>query len=122
MDRKHRATGKPRGGARNGAGRPTGSNNALAYGEVRVVKAAGLRVPENATPEMRELADEGLDVITRVMRGEVSFIEAPVRLKAAAMVREEVCGPVAKQVNLAGSDGGPLQVSINISRTVRGDE
>lgn len=114
--RKHRKTGAPRGGARSGAGRTEGSTNALGLGEVRAVKAAGLRVPDGAPKEQRELANEALGTIIDVMRGSIGFVEAPMRLKASAHIREEICGPVAKQVNLAGNDGGPLQVSININR------
>lgn len=114
--RKHRATGKAKGGARQGAGRPEGSFNALNLGEVGAVKAAGLRVPATASPQERDLADECLDTITRVMRGQVSYLEAPVRLKASAVLREEICGPVAQKHELTGKDGERLRVSININR------
>jgi hypothetical protein len=49
------------------------------------------------------------------MRGEISFVEAGVRMKAATHLREEICGPMAKQVNLADANGDPLQVSVNIN-------
>lgn len=118
-NRKHRATGKkPPGGKREGSGRPEGSANTLEYGEVRAIKAAGLRVPEGAHPEARDLADEALGVIIKAMRGEISFVESGIRQKAAVRIREEVCGPLAQKHEHAGHDGGPLQVSINVVRTV----
>lgn len=86
------------GGRRPGSGRPKGSKNALPLGAVKAIKAAGLRVPESATQDERELADESLDAMTKVMRGEVYFKDAPHRLKAAAQLREEICGPVKQRI------------------------
>jgi hypothetical protein len=118
--RKHRATGsKPPGGARPGAGRPAGATSALEYGEVKAVKAAGLRVPEAAPKEYRELADEALGVLIDVMRGDANFLKAPIQLKAATRLREEICGPLAQKLEHTGKDGEALQVSININRTVK---
>jgi hypothetical protein len=107
--RKHLATGNPRGGSRRGAGRPTGNKNTLAYGEVKAVKAAGLRVPEGATQEQRELADEALGLLTDILRGKVkrSFREGDkehlavpmdLRMRTATHLREEICGPVKQRV------------------------
>lgn len=62
------------------------------------MKAAGLRVPESATPEQRELADECLNTMTLVMRGHADFKQAPYRLKAATALREEICGPLKQRV------------------------
>lgn len=119
-NRKHRATGqKPPGGAREGSGRPEGSKNTLAYGEVKAIKAAGLRVPATATPEAKELADEALGIVADIMRGGVSYLTASHQLKAATRIREEVCGPLAQKLEHSGPDGGPLQVSIQINRTVK---
>lgn len=116
--RKHRATGKkPPGGTRYGAGRPSGPQ-VLSNAEVQAVHAAKLRVPAGAAQVAKDLAAESLVTMANVMRGGVSFVEAPVRLKAAAMLREEVCGVQARPVHVAGADGGPLQVSIQINRTV----
>jgi hypothetical protein len=78
-------------------------------------------VPEGAPKGHRLLADEAFETIVRVMRGEVKGLDAPIRRAAAKDIREEICGPVPKQLNVAGHDGGPLQVSINIKRTVKGD-
>jgi hypothetical protein len=76
------------------------------------VKAAGLRVPKDAPQAHRELADECLQTIVDVMRGDIGFIEAPMRLKASAHLREEICGPIPKPVELSGKDGGPLVVNV----------
>lgn len=115
MARNYRSNGKPNGGKREGAGRPSGSTNSLEYGEVRAVKAAGLRVPEAATPEQRELADEALGVIVELMRGEVrkrkrpknddvEVIPVPLDLRGrmAVRVREEVCGELKQTVRVEG--------------------
>jgi hypothetical protein len=100
---------KKHGGKRNPpGGRPRGSNNTLEYGEVKAVKAAGLRVPDTAKPAERELADEALGLLVTVMRGGVHFMEAPTRLKAATRIREEICGPLATKVEHSGKDGGPM--------------
>lgn len=98
MARKYVPNGKPNGGKRDGAGRKPGSKSPLAYGETQAIKAAGLRVPESATQEERELADEMLDIITEVARGKTSFKQAPHRYKAAAHIREEICGPLKQKV------------------------
>jgi hypothetical protein len=96
-----------------------GSTNTLPLGEVRAVKAAGLRVPENATPEQRELADRTQQRIIDVMEERVHFQMATPVLKAATTLREEVCGKVADKHELTGKDGERLQVSININRGER---
>lgn len=97
---------KAKGGARPGAGRKPGLRN----GEVRAVGAAGLRVPENASPEARALADEAFRTVVEVMRKPARG--AGYRLQAASIVREEVCGPVAKKHQHEGPDGGPLEVIV----------
>lgn len=99
--RKHIATGKPKGGHRAGAGRKPGSPNALGYGEVKAVKSLRWRVPEAAPEPVKDLADLALETIAQVMRGEVSYLNAAPRLKAATTVRAEVCGPPAQKVEHA---------------------
>jgi hypothetical protein len=119
--RKHVRTGKPIGGQREGAGRKPGSNNALPSGSVQAIKGLKWRVPDGAPPEAAGLADEAFAKIVAVMREEVdtSFGHAAAVLKASAIVREEVCGPIAQKVNHADANGDPLQVSIAITRTVK---
>lgn len=103
-ERKHRGTGSPRGGSREGSGRKSGTKNALGYGQVKAIKAAGLRVPEDATKEQRELADECLGTMTEVMRGKIGFKQAPHRLKASTAIREEICGAVKQKLEHSGLD------------------
>jgi hypothetical protein len=111
--RKHRATGhKPPGGKRPGAGRPEGTPNALEYGEVKAVKVAGLRVPEDASPEAKALADRTQQRIIDVMEERVNaFLARPV-LQAATELRKEICGEVAKRLEHTGKDGGELVVKV----------
>lgn len=98
LDRKHRATGKkPPGGKRAGAGRKPGPN-ALGYGEVAAVKAAGLRVPESASEAERALADRCQERLIDVMEGKVFHKLAPSVLGAARHLREEICGPMKQRV------------------------
>lgn len=98
MKRKHVATGKPKGGKREGSGRPEGSTNALALGEVAAVKAAGLRVPESATPAQRDLADRALQRIAAVMEEKVGAFASTAVLKASTHIREEICGALKQKV------------------------
>lgn len=117
--RKHVATGKkPPGGKRAGSGRTPGPN-LLEYGESSAIRAMKLRLPEDATPEAVQLAGEALEVMVKVMRGEVCSEDAPHRRNAAKDIREELCKPIPKQVNLADNEGGKLSVSVNINRTVK---
>lgn len=77
---------------------------------MKAIKAAGLRVPEDASPEARRLADRALERIVEVMDEQVSpFMANPV-LTAARLVREEVCGAVPKKLEATGKDGGPIAV------------
>lgn len=94
----------PRGGAggkRDGSGRRPGSKNALALGEVAAVKAAGLRVPESATPAERTLADRALQRIASVMEETVSGFASTAVLKAATHIREEVCGAIKQKLEVS---------------------
>lgn len=100
--RKHVATGAPRGGARAGAGRPEGSTLALGYGEIRALEAAKLRVPEDASPEVKALADRTYARLVHVMEEKVSPFQAGHVLKAATRLREEACGPLAQKVEVSG--------------------
>lgn len=111
--RPHRATGKkPPGGARPGAGRPEGTINALPYGSVQALKGLRLRVPEGAAPEAAELADRAFARVVDVLEERVHFQQAGHVLKAATMVREEICGPMAQKHEVGGVDGGALVVEV----------
>ena len=77
-----------------------------------------LRLPEGASQAEEQLAGEAFEVLVQVMRGEVKGLDAPTRRNAAKDVREEICKPLAKQLNLANEDGGELSVSISINGVV----
>jgi hypothetical protein len=53
--------------------------------------------PELEDTDAGEMADEALETIVDVMRQRVHPLYAPTVLKAASMIREEVCGPVVKK-------------------------
>lgn len=79
---------------------------------MRAVKAAGLRIPADATPEARALADRCQQRIIDVMEERVYFLQAPGVLKAASGLREEICGPVPKRHELTGKDGEALTINV----------
>jgi hypothetical protein len=113
--RQHRATGrKPPGGKRPGAGRPKGSRNALPYGAVQAVEAVSLRVPEGASPAAKALADRAFQRVVDVLEERVDFKMAPPVLKAATIIREEVCGPLAQKLEHSGPGGQALSISIDL--------
>lgn len=93
---------KPRGGKRPGAGRPRGSRNALPAGAVGALRALRFRVPKDIAPELADAAGEALETVVKVMRGKVKR-GAIASLTAARVLREEICGPIPKQVQVAGS-------------------
>lgn len=103
--RAHRATGsKPPGGARPGAGRKPGSKGVLPYGHVQAVKALNWRVPESAPEPAKEVAQRSWDRIVDVLEERVGFQEAGHVLKAATIIREEICGPLKQRVEHSFSD------------------
>jgi hypothetical protein len=97
----------PRGGKRPGAGRPKGSAARVISNEAikaaRTIDPRGYRVPDDAPPAMRELADRALQRISDVMEEGIGAPIAPSVIKAAQQIREEVCGPVEKRVRISGS-------------------
>lgn len=100
------------GGKRQGAGRPPGKKNVLPQGTVAAIRAAKLRVPEEASEEERELAGHALTRIIDVMDERVSSFNAHGVLTAARHLREEICGPIPKKHELTGKDGAPLVVEV----------
>lgn len=111
--RKHVATGKkPPGGKREGAGRPAGTWNSLGYGEVKALKIAKLRVPDGASEGEAELAGVALGRMVDVMMDRLHPQSAGAVLKAATTIREEICKPIPKAVEVAGKDGGALVVNV----------
>lgn len=112
--RPHRATGKkPPGGARPGAGRPEGTSNALPYGTVQAIKALNLRVPEGASDAAKALANRALERVVDVLEEGVDFRQAGSVLKAATLLREEVCGAMAQKHEVAGKDGAALVIEVH---------
>jgi hypothetical protein len=101
--RKHVTTGKrPSGGKRAGAGRPKGTANALEYGEVKALAAAGLRVPEGTAPGIAELAAIALQRIFDAMMERCGFGQGQTVMKAATHLREEICGGLAQKLVVSG--------------------
>jgi len=76
----------------------------LELGEVSALKAAGLRVPDNATEAQRALADWCQQRIIDVVAGNVFHKLAPSVLGGAKSLREEICGPVKQKVEHSFSD------------------
>jgi len=74
--------------------------NDLPLGTVKLLKQLRYRVPESAPPEIAAVADRAFERLVNVMEGKVSFRQAPSVLKAASLLREEVCGPVPKELNI----------------------
>jgi hypothetical protein len=83
-----------------------GSTEPLPKGSIRAIRAVKLRVPDGASEEHSDLAEEAFQGIVGVMRGDTKYIEhIPVhdRLRAMTIVREEVCGPIAQKVEVTGT-------------------
>lgn len=73
------------------------SKNALPLG---MVKALNHRLPPNATDDQAEVANWAFEQIAKVAAGKVSFRQAPSVLKAATQIREEINGPIPKEINV----------------------
>lgn len=110
--RKHVSTGKPRGGSRQGAGRPIGSTSPLELGEVRAMKLSRLKVPEDASDDEATLANECVQRMADVMREQVNSFQARNVLASACSLRELICGKQAQTLKHAGADGGTLEVVV----------
>lgn len=104
----------PRGGKRPGAGRPQGSLGALPRGSVAAVKTLRWRVPESAPDQIAEIADEAFEAIVSVMRQEVDPALVNASLKAATVLREEICGPQKQQVEVQHSYAQLVEESLAV--------
>ncbi len=102
---RHKATGRPHGGPRPGAGRPPGSKNILPTGMVRTLKALNMRVPEKMTEGQEMLLTKSEEAILKVMEGKVHGSIAGAMLLAARTAREEICGPIAQKVQVQATIG-----------------
>jgi hypothetical protein len=85
--------------------RRTRENDKLPQGSIAAVRAAGWRVPEGAPDEVRALADRALERIAAVMDGVVPDHKVQSTLKASIAIREEVCGPPVKKLEVEGKMG-----------------
>lgn len=89
-------------GGRAGPGRPPGSGKGgLPADEVHALKSLRYRVPVDAPDLLADVAGEATHVILEVMRGAVEAYPHA-RLRAAARIRDEVCGPIVKKVEVTG--------------------
>lgn len=100
------------GGRRPGAGRPEGTRNALPKGTVEAIRALRHRVPHDAPAEVADAAGYALQRVLEVLSGRVRGQDAGPVLKAAAMTREEFCGPLAQKVEATGPGGSALVVEV----------
>ena len=108
--RKHVATGNPRGGFREGAGRPVGSKDTVPKGFKKASKIARFRAPEGTPEDVANIADKAFRRILRIMNGKIDYQSAGPQLKAACVVREEICGSIKQTIEHQGKNGGPVEI------------
>ncbi len=75
----------------------------LPLGAVEAVKSLNHRVPKDAPPEAAALANHALARIVAVLDERVHFTASGHVLKAATLLREEVCGQVAQKLEHTGT-------------------
>ncbi|WP_199741925.1 hypothetical protein [Corallococcus sp. CA047B] len=73
-----------------------------------------LRVPASAEPAAKALADRAFQRVVDVLEERVGFQQAGHVLKAATIIREEVCGPLAQKLEHSGPDGQALSITIDL--------
>jgi len=78
-------------------GIPRGSAEAL-----KTLKG-GHRIPEDVGGKAREAAERAFDRMIEVMEEKVDCRAAPHVLKAATAIREEVCGPIVRKIQVTTS-------------------
>ena len=84
-----------------GPGRKKGQTAALPLGTVAAIRGLRHRVPEDASETAAEVADLAFETIVKVMQGKIQKGTRD-RLGAARIVREEVCGPIPKTIEVRG--------------------
>ncbi|QSQ14060.1 hypothetical protein [Myxococcus landrumensis] len=67
------------------------------------------------------LADRAFQRVVDVLEEQVYFQNAPSVLKAATIIREEICGPVAQKHEVAGKDGQALSITIDMGAAKWGE-
>jgi len=97
--RAHRATGKPRGGARSGAGRKEGSNNVLPLGTIRALVATQCAQGRaaDASGEKAEALEQVMGRVADVLFCKVDYRQSNAVLKAAAMAADAIAGKQAER-------------------------
>lgn len=93
------------GGLRPGAGRfalPEEKKGypQLSHVETRALRGLHYRVAPDTHPVLGDIADSALIRMIDVMNEQVDPVHAGNVLKAASMIRDEICGPIAKKVEL----------------------
>jgi hypothetical protein len=81
---------------------PPFRNRGLTAADYEAIRAAKVRIPEKATPVEVTLAQRSLERMVEIMEGRVPFRKANAALKATVALREEICGPIQRTVNVQG--------------------
>lgn len=74
----------------------------LSPADYDAIASARIRIPKDASPVEAMIAKRSLERLIEVMEGRVPFRKANAALKAAVMVREEICGPIQRTVEVKG--------------------
>jgi len=93
------------GGFRPGSGRQPGRTSDRTYDrlsgfEIQATRSLRHRVPKDVSPELGRLADHAFKRIVDVLDEKVSPDHSSEVLKAAVLIRDEICGPITKKVEL----------------------
>lgn len=68
--------------------------------EPHLIKSFRHRVPDNVSEDMKILADRSMERLSEVLEGSVPPDLAGHVIKAAGMLREEICGSITKSVDV----------------------
>jgi hypothetical protein len=75
----------------------------LPMGMVKAIKGLRHRVPPDTHEALAAVADRSFERLVEAMEGKVSFRQVPSVIKAATALREEICGPMPKEVKVSGT-------------------
>jgi hypothetical protein len=67
---------------------------------IQAVRSLKHRVPKDTHPELAKLADYALMRIVAAMDEQIPEEHAGIVLKAATLIRDEICGPIVKKVEV----------------------
>lgn len=73
------------------------------YQALRHLRPTGIRIPPNTPSDHAAIADMAMSRMIDVMTEGVHPSVAPSVLKAACVVREEICGPIVKKLEVKAS-------------------